>query len=401
MGATDGMVAKLAADIESKRNFQDQLVEGATREGRDLTPDELDLYTRASDEMAHLDKQLTPLRDGARIAAESLARTAELAEQFAAARNPAKTLARIEYRSAGEYVIDKWRAGTGVVEATERLNLYHRAAQHQTTTDNPGIIPEPVVAGVLDYLDTARPIVATIGPAPVPGGTFRLPRVTQHTQVDIQSAEKGELVSRKMIIERVPVSMATYGGYVNVSRQDIDWSVPSIMDIVIQDLAGQYSMETEQVAAQMLVAETPVVTPPITPTSDAAAVNAAVWAGAAMVYQATGGQGRAVLAVSPDMLGAVGALFPPYAPTNAFGSGFSAGAFTQGPTGSISGITVVMSAQLPAATAIMFSTAGVRAFEQRLGALQVTEPSVLGVQVAYAGYFASVVVAPGSVVSLT
>jgi hypothetical protein len=33
------------------------------------------------------------------------------------------------------------------------------------------------------------------------------------------------------------------------------------------------------------------------------------------------------------------------------------------------------------------STAAIEVYEQRVGALQVTEPSVLGVQVAYAGYF--------------
>ena len=35
----------------------------------------------------------------------------------------------------------------------------------------------------------------------------------------------------------------------------------------------------------------------------------------------------------------------------------------------------------------LVSTAAIEVYEQRVGALQVTEPSVLGVQVAYAGYF--------------
>ena len=58
--------------------------------------------------------------------------------------------------------------------------------------------------------------------------------------------------------------MVTYGGYVNVSRQNIDWSVPSIMDIVINDLAAQYAIKTESVTAAAVAtgstAQTPVIT---------------------------------------------------------------------------------------------------------------------------------------------
>ena len=46
----------------------------------------------------------------------------------------------------------------------------------------------------------------------------------------------------------------TYGGYVNVSRQDIDWSTPSIMDLVITDLAAQYGIVTEAAFGAALVA---------------------------------------------------------------------------------------------------------------------------------------------------
>ena len=43
------------------------------------------------------------------------------------------------------------------------------------------------------------------------------------------------------------------------------------------------------------------------------------------------------------------------------------------------------------------STAAVEVYEQRVGALQATEPSVLGVQVAYAGYFTPMTVETGGV----
>ena len=40
---------------------------------------------------------------------------------------------------------------------------------------------------------------------------------------------------------------------------------------------------------------------------------------------------------------------------------------------------------------MVLSTAAAEIYEDRIGALQVVEPSVLGVQVAYAGYFAQLV----------
>ena len=71
-------------------------------------------------------------------------------------------------------------------------------------------------------MDTSRPIVSAIGPQDLGTGAWSYARVTQHTQVGVQSAEKTELASRKMLITKTPLAAPTYGGYVNVSRQDIN-----------------------------------------------------------------------------------------------------------------------------------------------------------------------------------
>jgi hypothetical protein len=52
-------------------------------------------------------------------------------------------------------------------------------------------------------------------------------------------------------------------------------------------------------------------------------------------------------------------------------------------------------------TLIVLSTAAMETYEDRIGSLQVVEPSVLGVQVAYAGYFATVEIEPYAVAKLT
>jgi HK97 family phage major capsid protein len=398
--ATDAMVARLQAEIEERTSFQDQLIERAQTDGRDLNAQEMELYNGAAARIGVCNDQLGPLQDGLRIAHESATRSAELARQYTAARGPQP--GPVEYRSAGAYIADRWQAGAGVEAARHRIEIYERAAAHQTTADNLGVIPDPVVGTVINFIDSARPLVSALGPQSAPAGMFKRPRITQHTDVGAQTAEKTELVSRKMLIDSLPVSMSTFGGYVNVSRQNIDWSAPNILDIVVNDLAAQYAIETEQAACGSVTGSAGgSVTTPITATSDATAIAKAVWEAAGKAYAATKGTGRLIIAAAPDVLGWFGPLFAPVNPQNAQGQGFSAASFNSGVMGSIGGIPVVMSPALTAGTAHLISTAAEEVYEQRVGTLQVTEPSVLGVQVAYAGYFASVTLEPNGVIKLT
>ena len=87
--------------------------------------------------------------------------------------------------------------------------------------------------------------------------------------------------------------------------------------------------------------------------------------------------------------------------SNAQSQGLSAGAFGQGPAGGIAGVSLVMSAGLAAGTSYMLSTAAIEAYEQRGGNLQAIEPSVLGMQVAYFGYFAPLMINDDAVIPLT
>ena len=393
MRATDQMLAKIAAEIEHQQSFQDKLLEDAEREGRDLTDNDLAMFTRSRDEIAKLQKQAGPIQESRRISSENAAMLAELSRFTSETRQ--EKPAKVEYRSAGEYVLDYWRAGLGIEESTNRMQMFNRAAAHQTTADNPGLLPEQILGPVVNFVDDARPLVSAFGPRQLPSGTWSRPRITQHAAVLAQSAEKAELTSQKMVIGKLPVTAVTYGGYVNVSRQDIDWTMPQVMDIVIQDLASVYAQKTEDVFGDALVAGATAATTATTiPTgaATAAGVAGAVWAAAGLVYTATKGQGRLILAVAPDMLGLVGPIFAPVNPQNAQSTGFSAGSFGQGSMGAISGITVVMSAQLAAGTMLAISTAAAEVYEDRIGSLQVVEPSVLGVQVAYAGYFAPLII---------
>jgi hypothetical protein len=396
--ATDALLTRYVAEIEERQQFIDGLVEVAHSEGKDLSEEQLELVTRARDRIAKVNELMAPLEESRRISAESSERIAQLARFMS--DKPDKP-ATVEYRSAGAYILDYWKAGLGADEAIHRLDLFNRAAAHQTTADNPGLLPEQILGPVVEFIDAARPLVSAMGPRQLPSGTWSRPRITQHTQVGVQSAEKTELVSRKMIVGTIPVTAVTLGGYVNVSRQNIDWSQPAVMDLVINDLAAQYALETENKAADDFTAA--ATAGPVIPTGPATpdAVAAAVWTAAGQVYAAVKGQGRLVLACSPDMLGLIGPLFAPINPVNAQSAGFSANAFGQGAMGAISGVAVVVSAGLDAGTILVLSTAAAEVYEDRIGSLQVVEPSVLGVQVAYAGYFADIVIEPAGIVKIT
>ena len=389
---SDALLSRYAGEIEERQTFIDTLVEAAQNETRDLNPQEMELITRARDRIQIVNAQIEPLRETVRITRDSRESMARLAAEQATQRSP-EMAQEVQYRSAGAYVMDRWRAGLGADEALTRLDLYHRAAAHQTTADNPGLLPESIIGPVVNFVDEARPMVSLFGPRDLPSGSWSRPRVTQHTQIATQSAEKAELVSRKMLIGKLPVNAVTYGGYVNVSRQDIDWTQPQVMDIVIADLAGQYALETENAFADALMAAATAETPIPTGTPTAAAITTAIWTAVGNVYGATKGAGRLFIACSPDMLGTVfGPLYAPVNPQNSQSPGFAAADYGQGAMGSISGIPVIVSAGLNAGSILVGSTAAAEAYEDRVGSLQVVEPSVLGVQVAYAGYFASLVI---------
>jgi len=394
------MLARISSEIEERQQFIDGVVEDAEKEGRDLSEQEMELVTRARTRLGELNTQSGPMIESRRIGTESRAKLAEISEFIRETNGDIKPK-QVEYRSAGEYVIDRWRAGLGQDEARNRLELYHRAAAHQTSADSDGLLPEPILGPVVNYIDTSRPLVTALGPRQLPSGSWSRPRITQHTNVEPQSAEKAELTSQKMIIEKVPVTPVTYGGYLNVSRQLIDWTVPQIMDLVIQDLAGQYAIETEEATATALLAAATAGATGLGTTPTAEEIAAAYWGAAGAVYTATAGQGRVFSVIAPNMLSLVGPLFAPVNPVDAQSPGFSAGGFSTGAVGSISGIPVYVSAAITAGNGLILSSAAAEVYEDRIGALQVVEPSVLGVQVAYAGHFAVLALTPAAIIKIT
>lgn len=388
--ANDAMIRRLEKELEERNAFVQGLIAGAQDGERDLNESEKSTLVEARSRMGNIKEQIDQLEETASIASQIAARAKQVDAAISTARKSYDN-GPVEYRSAGAWALDSYNAHLGNREARERLELFARAADHQKTGDNLGIIPDPIVGEVINFIDAARPIVAFVGTQPMTSATWHRPKVTQHTSVDTQGVaggaadEKTELVSQKMIITRLTANAVTLGGYANVSRQNIDFSTPQAMDMVISDLAAQFAIQTEASAAAAL--NTGGTTSVLGASATADQVAEAVWLAASNVYTAVKGQGRLFIAIAPSRLKQFGPLFAPVSPRDAQSPGFEAGRFGQGVMGLISGIPTIMSAGLPTDAALLASTSGTEFYEQRVGTLQVVEPSVLGVQVAYAGYF--------------
>src|SRR4029077_1638627 len=155
----------------------DGLVEAAEKEQRDLSEQEMELLTRARQRLTSLSEQVEPLKEARRISSESMNQVAQM-HKFITEERTNKPR-DVEYRSAGEYIIDVWRSGLGVDEAAERLDLFKRAAAHQTTGDNPGLLPEQILGPVVNFVDASRPLVNALGARQLPSGSWARPKVTQ------------------------------------------------------------------------------------------------------------------------------------------------------------------------------------------------------------------------------
>lgn len=402
--ASDQYLRRLETELAEKESLVRGIYDRANAANRDVNEEEGQMVAECRGRMEVIKDQMEQAQEVNRIAFETRSKGRAVDQAISIMRGKPEA-GDVEYRSAGEYMIDMWQSAQGAQAATDRLEVYSRAADHQRTGDLQGVIPDPIVGPVIDFIDAARPLVSLLGTLPLTSATFYRPVVTQHPTIGFQGVaggpadEKAELDSQRMKVDRLTVNAKTLGGYVNVSRQSIDFSNPSALDLVVNGLSQQYAIETEALVGTALnTTTTPAIGYGANPTADT--VAAAIWAAVGQVYTAVKGMGKLAIAISPDVLGDFGPLFSPVNPQNAQSAGFEAGRFAQGVMGNISGIPVVMSAGLGAGDAFLFSTAAIEAFEQRVGTLQVVEPSVFGLQVAYAGYFSTLVVNDDAIVPL-
>jgi HK97 family phage prohead protease len=143
--------------------------------------------------------------------------------------------------------------------ASKRTAL-QAAAGDVLTTDTPGLLPVPVLGPLVQDLNFLRPVVEAVGARAYPDNgqskTFIRPTITTHTSVASQS-ELASASATTMVIASNSVSKTTLAGQVTLSVQDIDFTSPAAMQLILNDLMGEYMIASDNLAADnMLTAAT-------------------------------------------------------------------------------------------------------------------------------------------------
>lgn len=366
----------------------------AADDNRDVTDDEskqidrdkgrLDELAKAIEHYAGLETQ------GAKVA--ELRRSvpaSPVATRTGAPEPEAYDIAR-DFPTVGDYAITVHRAMT--MRDPDAIAKLDRATAHQLLADNPGIVPRPVLGPVLNNIEGLRPFINSITRKPLPAGAFDRPVITQHVAVGKQTAEKTLTESQKMAIGKIPVAADTFAGHLNISRQDIKWTSPGILQIVFEDFAAVYATATDNEACEDFAASV-TNTAPIA-SWDAAGIYAATYDAAADALVASNGLPD-TLWVSPDVWGRLGGV-----QTDA-GSPLFPGMNPGGVSGSPMGFKLVVDPHFPTGTMIQGPARYAEWYEDVDGLMQVGEPDVLGQLVGYAGYGAFVNVLPAAYTKFT
>lgn len=364
LSAINSEITKLrsaAADIEAR----------ATAEGRDLTADEAqtaeDLLNRAADLRPQLDREIAM--------EESVNRAAAVTARFASPAVEAQDM------TAGEFLASAFKMRNGLISKDEhiaRAAKYFRA--QQATTDNAGILPTPIVGNVLSLYDARRPVwnSFTARPMPAEGKTFTRPEITQHVATGNQASEFATVSSQKMTITGNTVTKFTEAGYLDLSQQDIDWTSPAALDLVVQDFVDVFSnsLEARAVAYLATLASASVAFT----TTNIGTVVTSIMNGVKAVYDSSKQQAD-TLWLSLDEAIYMSATFNS-------NNDKSAIALLKDAVRDMGGfdLNIVVGHQLSADTRIVGFSGLAESYLQTNGLIQVAQPDVLGQRLAYSGY---------------
>jgi HK97 family phage prohead protease/HK97 family phage major capsid protein len=273
--------------------------------------------------------------------------------------------------------------------------LVQAALGAQTTTQDAGVIPVPLLREIISTIDNQRPFINSIDRQPLPeaGMTFRIPKVTTAVSVGKQATQNTELNSTQGKIEDITVTVETFGGANKVSRQLIERSDPSYFDELLRQLAAKFANETDK-AAHLAAATTAVASAG----AAGAGIYSAVVKGIADSYGVMRFEPNR-LHVNPtgtasptwfDLLSEVDQqgrpLFAAAAPQNA------GGLVTQGSTnGTVAGLSVVVNPNATTNSQALVYPSAAATFYESAGApvrVELSYPDTLSVDVGVYGYVA-------------
>jgi HK97 family phage prohead protease len=307
---------------------------------------------------------------------------------YATARREVKLPTAVEYLAAAISGGDQWRGMSDALRA---------GAPDIVTTDTPGVLPTPIISPVYNNFIGRRPVVDAVGVRALPAGgkVFIRPEVTTHTTIGASIAEQSPSQGTLVVFNN-QVTKQIFGGYVNISEADIDWSDPAILSVVLDDMGRIYANATDNYAADQLAAGATVTQNFTGADTDEPASWAAWVSGAAQtILSSSNGNLPTHMFVDPEIWGDLLSLtdsskrplFPQVGPMNAYGN-LAPGQYN----GNAFGLQVVVDRNFAANTLIMGDASGYELFEQQKGAISIDSPSTLSRTLAFRGYFAALMI---------
>jgi HK97 family phage prohead protease len=286
--------------------------------------------------------------------------------------------------------------------ALSKQSALQAAAGDVLTTDTPGLLPVPVLGPVFEDLNYIRPVVAAVGARAMPDGgnqkTFIRPTWTTHTSVGSQSTELSAVSATTPVIASNVVSKTTLAGQVTLSVQDVDFTSPASMEIILRDLAGQYLLQSDNVAADAITAGASASGSTWTYNStDPSTLFAALYDAATDILTASNFLPDHIF-VSPNVWKLLGqqldgdkrSVFPYAGAAGLMGVNAAGTAnITQLNTFNPFGLNLVADRNFATNTMVVAKASAIEFYEQVRGLMSVEAPSTLGRVFSYYGYVAT------------
>jgi uncharacterized protein len=347
------------------------------------------------------EKESTPMSEKIEAAAEQVIPTAPL---------PAQPKREFKMPSAAEYLAayhiggDTFRnVNQAFVEAAKsKQTALQAAAGDVVSGDVDGLLPVPVLGPVFADLNYTRPVVAAIGARAMPDGgnskTFIRPTWTTHPSVGAQSPELNPVSATTPVIADNVVSKTTLSGSVTLSVQSIDFTSPGAMEIILQDLVGQYMLQSDNVAADAISSGASASGSTWTVTAnDPSTLISALYDAATDILSATNFLPD-TLFVSPDVWKKLGSqldndkrpIFPYAGAAGLMGvNGMGSANITVANTFNPFGLNLVADRNFAAGTLYVARAQACEFYEQVRGLMSVELPGTLGRTFSYYGYVAT------------
>jgi len=357
--------------------------------------DDIDLSTEEP-----LEEEVTEMSEPVAPAVEATIPTAPL---FAQAKRQFVMPTAAEYMAAMHAGGDTFQNVNAAYKEAVRSQqtALQAAAGDVLTTDTPGLLPVPVLGPVFQDLNFVRPVVSAFGARAMPNTpskTFIRPTITTHTSAATQT-EGSAVSATTMVIASNTVTKTTVAGQVTLTMQDMDFTDPASMNIILNDLSGEYLIKTDDIAADALVAGKTASgsTWTVTAGDPTSLINSLY--DAAREIAEDSNYFPTHLCVSPDVWEKLGAqLDSSKRPVLGYTTNGVLGQNSLGRVGGLGynsmdvmGLTLVVDNNFASGTMLVVYAPAFEIYEAQQGVLSIANPSTLSRTFSYYGYFSTFV----------